>query len=83
MSSDGQRDELEGTPRLRHIVNVMTRMRFVGADGSLCYDQKGPPGSQPPGLMPWFEVPGRRSADTTVVFGHWSALGLRVEAGQR
>jgi len=23
-------------------------------------------------------VPGRKSADTTVVFGHWSALGLVV-----
>ena len=30
--------------------------------------------------MPWFQVPGRRSADHTVIFGHWSALGLRVQA---
>ena len=28
--------------------------------------------------MPWFDVPGRRSADHTVVCGHWSALGLRL-----
>jgi len=33
------------------------------------------------GLMPWFEVPGRRTADTTVVFGHWSALGLQIKPG--
>ena len=26
--------------------------------------------------MPWFDVPGRRSANMPVVFGHWSALGL-------
>ena len=25
--------------------------------------------------MPWFEVPGRRTADITVAFGHWSMLG--------
>ena len=36
---------------------------------------KGPP---PGGYMPWFEVPGRRSADTVLVTGHWSALGLKV-----
>ncbi len=28
------------------------------------------------GLLPWFDVPGRKTADVTVVFGHWSALGL-------
>lgn len=69
------RDDLEGLPRLRHIVNVMTRMRFVFADGSLCYDQKGAPGSQPPDLMPWFEVPWRRNADLRIITGHWAALG--------
>ena len=31
--------------------------------------------------MPWFDVPGRRSADHVLVTGHWSALGLRVEPG--
>jgi len=33
-------------------------------------------GDAPPGLLPWFDAPGRRSAGTTVVFGHWSTLGL-------
>jgi bis(5'-nucleosyl)-tetraphosphatase (symmetrical) len=28
--------------------------------------------------MPWFEAPGRASAGTAVVFGHWAALGLKV-----
>ena len=35
-----------------------------------------PPDEAPPGLVPWFDVPGRRSAGTPVVFGHWAALGL-------
>ena len=30
----------------------------------------------PPGYLPWFEVPGRRSLGTKVAFGHWSTLGL-------
>ncbi|MFN8954966.1 MAG: bis(5'-nucleosyl)-tetraphosphatase (symmetrical), partial [Burkholderiales bacterium] len=28
----------------------------------------------PKGYIPWFDVPGRRTADTTVAFGHWSSL---------
>jgi len=27
--------------------------------------------------MPWFDVPNRESSDATIVFGHWSALGLQ------
>jgi bis(5'-nucleosyl)-tetraphosphatase (symmetrical) len=67
---------LKGQDRLRFITNCLTRIRFVRADGSLDFDQKGPPGSQPPGLVPWFEVPGRATADLRIVFGHWSALGF-------
>ena len=33
-------------------------------------------GAAPDGFMPWFDVPGRRSADTRIAFGHWSTLGL-------
>jgi bis(5'-nucleosyl)-tetraphosphatase (symmetrical) len=73
-------DSLRGADRLRCIVNAMTRLRFCTADGVMDFKMKesgtAPAGS---GLMPWFDVPGRRSLDTTVVFGHWSALGLRLE----
>ena len=41
----------------------------------------GPPGSQPPDLLPWFQVPGRRSRGLKIIFGHWSALGLWQGAG--
>lgn len=74
-------DELAGEERLRHIVNVMTRMRFCGPDGSLSFDQKGPPGSQPPGLKPWFELPGRRNAGLRLITGHWAALGYHRAPG--
>ena len=39
-----------------------------------------PPGSQPPGLLPWFEAPNRAARDTHIVFGHWAALGLLERA---
>jgi bis(5'-nucleosyl)-tetraphosphatase (symmetrical) len=70
-------DNLAGIERLRCIVNALTRMRFCTPDGAMVLGQKehgGAPGA--PSLLPWFELPGRRSADVTVVFGHWSALGL-------
>ncbi len=74
------RDELGGWERLRVIVNAMTRMRFCNADGIMEFRVKGPPEMAPPGFMPWFAVPGRRTAAMTVVCGHWSALGVRREA---
>jgi bis(5'-nucleosyl)-tetraphosphatase (symmetrical) len=69
------RDDLQGIERLRLLVNCFTRMRYCHADGTLNFSEKGPPGSQPTHLMPWFQVPGRRSANLNIVFGHWAALG--------
>jgi len=69
-------DELQGMDRLRVIVNAMTRMRFCSADGVMEFHTKGEADQAPPGFMPWFDVPRRASANATVVFGHWSALGL-------
>ena len=39
---------------------------------------KGEAAAAPAGYLPWFMVPGRRSADTVLVTGHWSALGLKL-----
>ncbi|MDX1607558.1 MAG: symmetrical bis(5'-nucleosyl)-tetraphosphatase, partial [Candidatus Competibacterales bacterium] len=67
---------LTGQARLRCIVNYLTRMRFCHADGRLALEVKSvPPGQQPDGLLPWFELPQRRNADLRIVFGHWAALG--------
>ena len=70
------RDNLQGIARIRVIVNTFTRMRYCTAQGEMDFHHKGAPGSQPPGLFPWFDVPERRSADTTIIMGHWSTLGL-------
>jgi bis(5'-nucleosyl)-tetraphosphatase (symmetrical) len=72
-------DDLQGADRLRCIINAMTRLRFCDAAGVMDFKMKESGSADPStGLMPWFEVPGRRSADQTVVFGHWSALGLKM-----
>ena len=72
-------DGLEGWPRLRVIINAMTRMRFCSPDGVMDFKVKGELAKAPAGFVPWFDVPGRRSAQTVLVTGHWSALGLRVQ----
>ena len=69
-------DDLVGWDRLRVVVNAMTRMRFCTAAGAIEFKAKGPVASAPAGCLPWFEVPGRASADHAIVCGHWSALGL-------
>ena len=68
---------LRGMDRLRFIINVFTRMRFIAPDGTVDLKQKGAPGDQPAGLVPWFDAPGRASRDVRVVCGHWSTLGLK------
>ncbi|HTY98882.1 MAG TPA: symmetrical bis(5'-nucleosyl)-tetraphosphatase, partial [Rhodocyclaceae bacterium] len=76
-------DDLAGWDRLRVVVNAMTRMRFVTPAGAMelrAHGAKGPPERGPAGCLPWFAVPGRRSADHTIICGHWSALGFRQEA---
>ncbi|HEY1990887.1 MAG TPA: symmetrical bis(5'-nucleosyl)-tetraphosphatase [Gammaproteobacteria bacterium] len=66
---------LSGMERLRFIVNCFTRLRFVGPAGELELKTKGLPGSQPQGYLPWYQVPGRRSEDLQLLFGHWSTVG--------
>jgi bis(5'-nucleosyl)-tetraphosphatase (symmetrical) len=74
-------DELSGWKRLRFTVNCLTRLRFCDDQGRLKLKYKGPPGSQPPQYQPWFELPERKSRDLNIVFGHWSTLGQRSDAG--
>jgi bis(5'-nucleosyl)-tetraphosphatase (symmetrical) len=66
---------LRGWERLRFITNTFTRLRFCHDDGRLALAHKGPPQDAPPGVLPWFQVPGRPSFGRRIVFGHWSLLG--------
>ena len=68
-------DALAGADRLRVIVNALTRLRFCTPEGVMDLRASGRPDQAPPGMLPWFDVPGRRTADVTIAFGHWSTLG--------
>ena len=68
-------EALVGADRLRVIVNALTRLRFCTPEGDMEFVTKEGLGSAPPGHMAWFDVPGRRTSGTPVVFGHWSMVG--------
>lgn len=72
---------LQGLDRERAIINVFTRMRYCTPRGRIAFEQKGAPGTQTPGLYPWYAVPGHASRDLKIVCGHWSTLGLFVGHG--
>ena len=71
---------LEPMARCRFISNACTHIRFCGHKGKLDFEHKGPPGSQPDTLVPWFRYPQRRCTKWRIVFGHWSTLGYRRES---
>ena len=66
---------LSGIARWRFITNCLTRLRYCDADGRLALCEKGPPGSQAKGRIPWFDHPQRATREQRIVFGHWSTLG--------
>ncbi|UZN50259.1 symmetrical bis(5'-nucleosyl)-tetraphosphatase [Cupriavidus cauae] len=67
---------LRGIERHRVVINALTRLRFCTVDGVMDLKTKEGLGKAPDGLLPWFDVPTRRTRDTTIVCGHWSTLGL-------
>jgi bis(5'-nucleosyl)-tetraphosphatase (symmetrical) len=69
-------DSLAGHARSRVILNAMTRMRIVDSRGRMDLKFKGELSAVPEKFTPWFNAPTNRPPTRTVVFGHWSALGL-------
>jgi bis(5'-nucleosyl)-tetraphosphatase (symmetrical) len=67
--------KLRGIDRWRAGINVFTRMRYCDVRGRIGFGDKGAPGTQRPGLYPWYEVPGQVKRDLRIVCGHWSTLG--------
>lgn len=72
---------LRGVERERAIINLFTRMRYCTPRGRIAFDEKGAPGTQEPGLYPWYAVPGRAERELKIVCGHWSSLGLFIGHG--
>jgi bis(5'-nucleosyl)-tetraphosphatase (symmetrical) len=68
-------DDLAGADRRRLVVNVLTRLRFCAADGTMDFKLKEGADAAVPGLTPWFEAPGRLTQGVPIAFGHWSTLG--------
>lgn len=73
------KNSLCGAERTRAIINAFTRMRVCAPDGTMDFQFKGEIGDVPDGLLPWFRLPQRKTADQAIIFGHWSALGLHYE----
>lgn len=69
---------LTAMDRLLSITRILTRLRTCTPSGEMS-NFSGPPEDIPVGFAPWFHIPGRRSTDTTIITGHWAALGLRLE----
>lgn len=73
-------ETLTGADRLRCVVNALTRLRFVGLDGTMDLKVKDGTAAAPQHMLPWFDHPGRATlperGGLPVVFGHWSTLGL-------
>ena len=70
-------DGLAGQKRMRAALSVFTRLRYFTAGGIPEFKTKVAP-EQAAGLTPWFEMPNRKTEKQTVIFGHWSTLGLMV-----
>ncbi len=72
---------LSGYARLRVVVNALTRIRFCTPTGEMEFEAKGLRAIDAPlGHLPWYDAPGRQTADVIVAFGHWSTLGWLARA---
>ena len=67
-------NELKSWERYRFIINAFTRMRFCDHEGNLEFDHAGRIDSAPENHLPWFKMPGRKTQDIKIIFGHWAAL---------
>ena len=72
------RENLSKSERLGLTTNVLTRIRVCSPEGIPEFSFKGPPDQIPKGYAPWFNIPDRVCHDETIIFGHWSALGVIV-----
>ena len=74
------RNDLNDDERQRIVINALSRIRMCDAQGRMEFRHKLAPSQSDltaTGLMPWYDAPNRRTRhEATVVFGHWSTLGL-------
>ena len=73
------KEDLSETERLGLTTNVLTRIRVCSRDGTPDFSFKGSLDQIPQGYRPWFQFPNRAHHSDTILFGHWSALGVVVQ----
>ena len=67
-------ESLQGSDRLRCIINYLTRMRFVDGDGRMNLTITGDIHCATDELQPWFSYQHQDRLSTRIVFGHWASL---------
>ncbi|NNM52399.1 MAG: symmetrical bis(5'-nucleosyl)-tetraphosphatase [Pseudomonadales bacterium] len=67
-------EDLQGMPRIRAIINYLTRMRICTAMGKLEFHHKTGLTDMPEGYAPWFSWPHQDWENQHLIFGHWSTL---------
>ena len=79
----GALDGTSGAPRgialVVEAIRTFCSLRTCTTSGAAAFDFDGPPAAAPRDQVPWFAAAKRGSAQATVIFGHWAALGLAVD----
>ncbi|MEE3003035.1 MAG: symmetrical bis(5'-nucleosyl)-tetraphosphatase [Pseudomonadota bacterium] len=66
-------DELEGWERIRTIINIMTRMRFLSSKLELDFNKTDAELDNKQ-LIPWFQFVNDKMDNYSIAFGHWASL---------
>lgn len=69
-------DSLAGKDRIAAALSILVGIRTIARNGQLDTQFTGHPSQRPDGVEPWFA---RTKCKSTVVFGHWAALGLHID----
>jgi bis(5'-nucleosyl)-tetraphosphatase (symmetrical) len=77
----GWKPKRKGAKRYRSALNYFTRARFLDRDLAVT-ENAGPPHQAKGKERPWYEFRSPLElAENTIVFGHWSTLGLHKSQG--
>lgn len=60
--------KLRGWKRLSFIANAYTLMKYCNIQGKLDFNASGAISTQPEGLVPWYRVPDRSTANLNIIF---------------
>jgi bis(5'-nucleosyl)-tetraphosphatase (symmetrical) len=66
-------ENLTGWDRIRCLINIFTRMRFISTNYTLDFDETAATTINT-NLKPWFQYPNMLNPKETVYFGHWASL---------